>query len=327
MAQTRQHESVPCGAEAPVRGVEPGVQDLHVGGHVARLRGARRQGPRDARRQGRDRRFDRYAHRLLGPFQRHPQRERVALRHHPRRIPQQQLLPPDLRASGQGPHGADPRRCEVARLQHAHGHRGGFMPRRGGFAVPLRQLGPAHRRTEQRERQDALGQHHAMGFQDHAATPPLMAGTDKEGAGTRIPWKDIRWSDPTTNPSARFTNPTVDAREVRVASYEDYQEFRTTATSSSRVSAYSTATTRRRRSRKSRRSTATGATIRTATPRARGAGYGMRGCFVYNSSEDSTYGGRNLFFPAGHGGIAATASTGEARGTAVSAIRQAKRPP
>lgn len=35
-----------------------------------------------------------------------------------------------------------------------------------------------------------------------------------------------------------------------------------------------------------------------------GAGYGMRGTFVYNTSEDDTYGGRNLFFPigvAGHG--------------------------
>ena len=187
MAQTRQHESVPCGAEAPVRGVEPGVQDLHVGGHVARLRGARRQGPRVARRQGRDRRFDRYAHRLLGPFQRHLQRERVALRHHPRRIPQQQLLPPDLRASGQGPHGADPRRCEVARLQHAHGHRGGFMPRRGGFAVPLRQLGPAHRRTEQCERQDALGQHHARGFQGPRRHAPAHGGHRQGGRGYTHP--------------------------------------------------------------------------------------------------------------------------------------------
>lgn len=30
-----------------------------------------------------------------------------------------------------------------------------------------------------------------------------------------------------------------------------------------------------------------------------GAGYGMRGVFVYNKSEDPTYGGRNLFFPIG----------------------------
>ncbi len=34
---------------------------------------------------------------------------------------------------------------------------------------------------------DALGQHHAMGFHDHAATPLLMAGTDKGGRGYTHP--------------------------------------------------------------------------------------------------------------------------------------------
>ena len=48
----------------------------------------------------------------------------------------------------------------------------------------------------------------------------------------------------------------------------------------------------------------------------KGAGYGMRGCFVYNSSEDPTYGGRNLFFPLGTAGYGHR-KHGEARGTAV----------
>lgn len=152
-------------------------------------------------------------------------------------------------------------------------------------------------------------------FKDHAATPLLMAGTDKEGAGTRIPWKDIRWSDPTTNPSARFTNPTVDAREVRVASYEDYQEFLdnsdvieqgfgvlygndATETLSKIEEVYG--------HRRDTHGDATG----------KGAGYGMRGCFVYNRSEDPTYGGRNLFFPLGTAGYGHR-KHGEARGTAV----------
>lgn len=145
-------------------------------------------------------------------------------------------------------------------------------------------------------------------FRNDAATPLLIAGTDDYQQWNNIDWKKYDDAD-------GFTNPTVDGREVRVATYEDFRELidnseiieqgygvlygndaRETLTKVEEVYGH-------------RRDTHGG-------ENASGAGYGMRGCFVYNSSEDPVYGGRNLFFPIGTSGYGHRKHY-EAKGTAV----------
>lgn len=128
-------------------------------------------------------------------------------------------------------------------------------------------------------------------FLSHTITPLAIAGTTGHAY-----WKDITYQDA----SGGFSDPTIDGRTVSVATYDDFDALwahediaegygvlygdDAVETLSKIEEVYG--------HRHDRHGDATTA----------GAGYGMRGCFVYNKSETSAYGGRNLFFPLGTSG-------------------------
>lgn len=128
-------------------------------------------------------------------------------------------------------------------------------------------------------------------FLSHTITPLNIAGTSQPTL-----WKDITYQGTTGS----FADPTVDGREVSVATYDDYEELwehddleqgygvlygddaEETLSKIEEVYGYRY--------------------DKPGDPKTAGVGYGMRGCFVYNKSETSAYGGRNLFFPIGNSG-------------------------
>ena len=128
-------------------------------------------------------------------------------------------------------------------------------------------------------------------FLDHASTLFSIAGTTDESLWSGITYESV---------SNSFSDPTIDGHEVTVATYDDYEELwenediaqgygvlygdDATETLSDIEEVYG--------HRHDKHGDATTA----------GSGYGMRGCFVYNKSETSAYGGRNLFFPIGTSG-------------------------
>ncbi|MBQ7823581.1 MAG: DUF4906 domain-containing protein, partial [Bacteroidaceae bacterium] len=142
-------------------------------------------------------------------------------------------------------------------------------------------------------------------FKDHASTYFKIAGTTDS-----VQWSSIK----TSNSNGSFSNPTINGKEIRVASYDDYNLLwlsddieqgygvmygnDATETLSNINEVYG--------HRYDKHGDATHA----------GAGYGMRGVFVYNKSETAPYGGRNLFFPIGASGYGRRRDS-EAKGTAV----------
>ncbi|MDE6451783.1 MAG: DUF4906 domain-containing protein [Odoribacter sp.] len=122
-------------------------------------------------------------------------------------------------------------------------------------------------------------------FLDHAKDSLVIAGT-----GLKKCWGDIK----NNSTEESFTNTVLNAKGIRVASYDDYQalydhddiEFAygvlygddATETLTTLEEVYGHRYDRH------------------------GKGYGMRGCFVYNNNSTSLYGGRNLFFPIGASG-------------------------
>lgn len=146
------------------------------------------------------------------------------------------------------------------------------------------------------------------GFKDNSETELLIAGTT-----TKKKWSDI----PSGNNMAAFSDPTVDGRKLRVATFRDFEELYqaddieqgygvlygddATETLSAVDEVYGHSYTTHGGSDGS------------------GKGYGMRGTFVYNKSEkDPVYGGRNLFFPIGASGYGQRKNKdGYANGTAV----------
>lgn len=136
-------------------------------------------------------------------------------------------------------------------------------------------------------------------FRDHANDDFVIAGKSEQK----------KWAQITSeNANGYFTNPVVDGREVSVATYDDYNELyghediahgygvlygddaNETLENVDEVYGYGYEN--------------------------KGKGFGMRGCFVYNKSLTSAYGGRSIFFPIGKSGYGRRKHT-EARGTAV----------
>ena len=127
-------------------------------------------------------------------------------------------------------------------------------------------------------------------FLDHSTTPFKIAGTND----TKL------WSEITSYISGSFTDPTVNGKKVSVATYDDFQALQNnknieqgfgvmygndaTETLSEIDAVYGHRYDRH------------------GDGNSTGSGYGMRGIFVYNSSETSQYGGRSLFFPIGTSG-------------------------
>ena len=127
-------------------------------------------------------------------------------------------------------------------------------------------------------------------FKDHSKIEFLIAGT----ADTKRLWINIESTVPTEGGNNEFNLPDFTGEGIRVANMDDIERIKyheniefgfgvlygddakETLSDISQVYGY-------------RRSN-------------HGNGYGMRGCFVYNSSENGKYSGRNLFFPLGASG-------------------------
>ncbi len=142
-------------------------------------------------------------------------------------------------------------------------------------------------------------------FKDHANTRFKIAGTTDS-----VLWSSITSS----NYNGEFTDPTVNGKVIRVASYDDYNLLWSTGDIEQGYGVmYGDDATETLSDinevyghRYDKHGDATHA----------GAGYGMRGVFVYNKSETAPYGGRNLFFPIGASGYGRRRNS-EEKGTAV----------
>lgn len=149
----------------------------------------------------------------------------------------------------------------------------------------------------------------ADGFKDHTDTELLIAGTS-----TRKKWSQIH----AANNKASFSDPTVGGKTLRVATFQDFEELyqaddieqgygvlygndaTETLTEVGEVYGHSYTTH--------------------GNTDDRGKGYGMRGTFVYNKSENTEYSGRNLFFPIGVSGYGQRKHTDKHTGTEAHAV-------
>lgn len=128
-------------------------------------------------------------------------------------------------------------------------------------------------------------------FKDHSQTPMLIAGTKDS-----LLWGDIE----AQNHSGRFSDPTIGGKTVSVATYKDYNDL---YLRDDIEQAYGVLYGDDATETLSKVSEVYGHSYKTHSDgNDVGSGYGMRGCFVYNTSESGSYSGRNLFFPIGVSG-------------------------
>ena len=130
------------------------------------------------------------------------------------------------------------------------------------------------------------------GFKDNSSTPFLIAGTT-----TKKTWANIPAAAAATG---SFSNPTVDGRELEVATFDDYNKL---YESDDIEQGYGVLYGNDATETLEKVEEVYGHSYSThGDADTKGKGYGMRGTFVYNKAEKSEYSGRNLFFPIGTAG-------------------------